>query len=220
MTKFKSSLFLQLLCLILLLLWGLLLADTRCRQRQDEPMQQPQESSSKQVKKQQAILAIRYEDKINWLEKHRDSLQRQLKIQQQQMLLYKQQVLLQKFKVQQRITRQASQRDTLQKLLDCDSLREEVQGYIALAEAQDSLCIAQVQNLNEQIASRDSAQQTCTAYANQLNLLLDISTDAQQQSQKQLISLDKKIKSSKRINRMLGAGLLILSGLVFTCMTP
>jgi chromosome segregation ATPase len=198
----------------LLLLCGLLFADSRCNRVPKSVV--PEESQSKKIKAQQAILTERYETKLRNLQRHSDSLERQMKIQQKQMLVYRQQVSIQKLKVQQRISRQSERRDTLQKLMDCDSLSEEVQVYIALAESRDSLCQAQVQNLSAQLSAKDTAQLACDEYSEQLNHQLSTCTDAQQQLEKNVASLNKKLKHKKRLNKLLTAGALILSGVVLS----
>lgn len=197
----------------LLLLCGLLFVD-RCNRIHESAI--PEESQSKKIKAQQAILTERYEVKIKHLQKRSDSLERQMKIQHRQMLVYRQQVLTQKLKVQQRISRQSERKDTLQKLMDCDSLSEEVQVYIAVAELRDSLCQAQVQNLSTQLSAKDTAQLACEEYSAQLNLHLETCTDAQQQLEKNVSELNKKLKHKKRLNKLLTAGALILSGVVLS----
>ncbi len=198
----------------LLLLCGLLFIDNRCNRERESIL--PLESQSKKTKAQQAILTERYESKIKHLQKHSDSLERQMKLQHRQMLVYRQQVFIQKLKVQQRISRQSERRDTLQKLMDCDSLSEEVQVYIALSESRDSLCQVQVQNLSAQLSAKDTVQMACEEYSAQLNLQLEICTGAQQQLEKNVSVLNKKLNHKKRLNKLLTAGALILSGVVLS----
>jgi hypothetical protein len=107
----------------------------------------------------------------------------------------------------------ANATDTATKLAQCDSLSETVQVLIVSSNARDSLYEDLTTTLQAQVNNKDSVIGTQQEQYNTLKLSFDKSLAQQDVLSIQNLSLEKQVKRHKIKNKLLSAGVFILSGI-------
>jgi hypothetical protein len=102
--------------------------------------------------------------------------------------------------------------DTGAKLAQCDSLSETVQDLIVSSNTRDSLYEDLTSTLQAQVNNKDSVIGTQQEQYNTLKLSFDKSLAQQDILSVQNLSLEKQLKTHKIKNKLLSAGVFILSG--------
>lgn len=108
----------------------------------------------------------------------------------------------------------ANTTDTAAKLAQCDSLNETVQDLIVTSNARDSLYEDLTNTLQAQVNNKDSVIGTQQEQYNTLKLTFDKSLAQQDILSVQNLSLEKQVGRHKIKNKLLSAGVFILSGVV------
>lgn len=103
--------------------------------------------------------------------------------------------------------------DTATKLAQCDSLSETVQDLIVSSNVRDSLYEDLTGNLQAQVSNKDSVISTQNEQYTCLKLSFDKSLAQQDVLSVQNLSLEKQLKTHKIKNKLLSAGVFILSGI-------
>lgn len=103
--------------------------------------------------------------------------------------------------------------DTATKLAQCDSLGETVQDLIVSSNARDSLYEELAISLEAQVNNKDSVISTQQEQYTCLKLSFDKSLAQQDVLSVQNLSLEKQLKTHKIKNKLLSAGVFILSGI-------
>lgn len=103
--------------------------------------------------------------------------------------------------------------DTATKLAQCDSLGETVQDLIASSNTRDSLYEELATSLEAQVNNKDSVISTQREQYTCLKLSFDKSLAQQDVLSVQNLSLEKQLKTHKIKNKLLSAGVFILSGI-------
>jgi len=107
----------------------------------------------------------------------------------------------------------ANTTDTATKLAQCDSLSETVQDLIVSSNTRDSLYEDLTTTLQAQVNNKDSVIGTQQEQYNTLKLSFDKSLAQQDVLSIQNLSLEKQVKRHKIKNKLLSAGVFILSGI-------
>lgn len=103
--------------------------------------------------------------------------------------------------------------DTATKLAQCDSLNETVQDLIVSANVKDSLYEDLTTTLQAQVSNKDTVISTQREQYNILKLSFDQSLAQQDLLSGQNLMLEKQVKRFKIKNKLLSAGVFILSGI-------
>jgi hypothetical protein len=103
--------------------------------------------------------------------------------------------------------------DTAAKLADCDSLSSTVQDLISSTNTRDSLYEDLTTALQAQVNNKDSVISTQVEQYNCIKLSFDKSLAQQDFLLGQNLMLDKQLKKFKIKNKLLSAGVFILSGI-------
>ncbi len=103
--------------------------------------------------------------------------------------------------------------DTAMKLAQCDSLSETVQDLIVSSQIKDSLYDGLTATLETQVGNRDSVISVQHEQYNTLKLSFDKSLAQQGLLTAQTLGLEKQMKGFKIKNKLLSAGVFILTGL-------
>jgi hypothetical protein len=103
--------------------------------------------------------------------------------------------------------------DTATKLAQCDSLWETVQDLITSSNTKDSLYEELTTSLEAQVNNKDSVIGTQQEQYTALKLSFDKSLVQQDVLSVQNLSLEKQLKTHKIKNKLLSAGVFILSGI-------
>jgi hypothetical protein len=103
--------------------------------------------------------------------------------------------------------------DTATKLADCDSLSSTVQDFISSTNTRDSLYADLTTALQAQVSNKDSVISTQAEQYNCIKLSFDKSLAQQDFLLGQNLMLDKQLKKFKIKNKLLSAGVFILSGI-------
>ena len=107
----------------------------------------------------------------------------------------------------------ANATDTAIKLAQCDSLNETVQDLIVSSNTRDSLYEDLTTTLQAQVNNKDSVIGTQQEQYGTLKLSFDKSLAQQDMLSIQNFSLEKQVKRHKIKNKLLSAGVFILSGI-------
>lgn len=97
-------------------------------------------------------------------------------------------------------------------LSPCDSLTQEVTGYIEENALKNSLYESQINTLDSIVAVKDSVIQLKTGLHKDLTVLFEQSLDKQDVLAKENLQLRKQFKRQKLKSKLITVGLMILSG--------
>ncbi len=111
------------------------------------------------------------------------------------------------------LAHEGTEKDTAAKLADCDSVSTVVQELIASSNEQDSLCENLNNTLQAQVSNRDSVIGTQNEQYNALKLSFDKSLAQQDLLTTQSQLYEKQLKGFKIKNKLLSAGVLVLTGI-------
>ncbi|MBS1586504.1 MAG: hypothetical protein JSS82_13265 [Bacteroidetes bacterium] len=103
--------------------------------------------------------------------------------------------------------------DTATKLAQCDSLSETVQELIITSYVKDSLYEDMATTLQAQVSNKDTVISTQHEQYNALKLSFDLSLSQQNVLAGNNLLLEKQVKKFKIKNKLLSAGIFILSGI-------
>lgn len=145
-----------------------------------------------------------------------DSLQFLVKTTKELLLQSRQKVFALQDKVTGLAQKEKIETDTIEKIVLCDSLQNEVESLIEQSNARDSLCDNTVTNLTEILGSKDTAIAICNQSYLGMKTLLDNSLAQEKDLTYELNSMNKKLKRKTVGNRILSAGLLVLTGITTT----
>lgn len=153
-----------------------------------------------------------YKMEIQHFEKKNDSLQNEVKKTETALMEEKKKVLLLRGNAITLANRVITATDTAQKLKDCDTLAIEVKNLITESNVKDSLCDEEINGLKAIVENRDSVLTVCEKSYLSIKTVADSSIQQQQLLTAQLQIADKHFKKAKFKNKILAAGVMILSG--------
>lgn len=162
-------------------------------------------------KAEHAQLAANYRNQLTAFKITNDSLQRELLVTKQKLKVSQGDALKNKLLVKQRIAKDAS--DTLEKLADCDSLKQEVTDYVASVEVQDSLQEKAITELEAIVSNKDSALVSCDNGFQAMANLANSSIQQQQKVEQALQKANKTIKRKTAVTYILTGTTVVLVGI-------
>lgn len=176
----------------------------------NKPQQTPQQQqSSTLLQSQHAQLVSEYRHQTAVFKSRNDSLQTALLQTKQQLSVYQNDARNRKLRVQNRINKQSA--DTITKLADCDSLKQEVSDYIVAVEQQDSLQQKVITELETLVVSKDSALAFCGQHVEAMTSLALQSIDGQQKLEQDLKQANNKLKRRAVLTRILAGTSIALA---------
>lgn len=161
------------------------------------------------LKSQHVQLVSEYRHEIAVFKSRNDSLQKELSATKQQLLVYQNNVRRNKILVQDRVNKQSA--DTITKLADCDSLKQEVGNYIITVEQEDSLQQKAITELEAVVVNKDSALAFCEQHFESMTNLAMQSLDGQQKLEKDLQKANNKLKRRVVLTRILAGTTIVLT---------
>jgi hypothetical protein len=144
------------------------------------------------------------------LQQQNDYLQMQLKTTKQQYIFSKSNYHLLQNRLIGLIKNKST--DTLQQLMDCDTLKQQTLYLLQQNNLKDRLCEQQTNELSAIVINRDMLIDADEKRSMELKLLLTNSMQAQDNLVQQNNSLSKTIRRKTAVNHLLSAGLLVVSG--------
>lgn len=175
----------------------------------DIALQKAMEKRGKEIEKSFAL-------KMDSLEKRCDSLQLALNESSQDLKIAKGKTLVLQTKVQTLVAKDNKETDTIKRLANCDSIKDQVSSLITNHQQQDSLCEGMIQQMGAVIHARSEEVKTCKEDFNALQEELDQSLEQQQKLTDDLNKATKKLKRQAFGNKLLSAGAAILAGTLTT----
>ena len=169
-----------------------------------------------QNEKQISSLSKHYQHTIALLQKHSDSLQKELNQTEYKLKVAKLKLQQSKFDVITLVKKDTTGESSLQQLRDCDSLKEQVLLFTSCVDSTQSeyeLSITQLDNL---LAVKDSQIVICNASYSQLKNITDENLQREQKLTEDLNTAYKQQRKNQIQNKILAAGFLILSGITTT----
>jgi hypothetical protein len=159
-----------------------------------------------------------YQDAITLLEKHNDSLQKELTQTKEQLTVVKLKQAQSKNTVLRSARKDTVGKNPREQLADCDSLKQQVIAYVNIADSTQCLYEKNIGELHQVIESKDKEIEVCnTAYAN-LKVAMEENFKREQQLTNDLKKSYKKQRRKNFSNKLLGVGVVALtavSGLLY-----
>jgi hypothetical protein len=200
--------------LLLILFLSIALTVTHCKLHphiKQVPMQTQMETVAKEVMQQSlAKTENHFSAQLKNLQQQNDELQTQLKTTQQQYVFSKTNYHILQNRLLILIKNKSG--DTLQQLLDCDTLKQQTLYLLQQNNVKDSLCEQQTNELSAIVMNREMLIDADEKRSIELKLLLTNSMQAQDNLVQQNNSLSKTIRRKVVANHMLSASLLMISG--------
>lgn len=119
-------------------------------------------------------------------------------------------------KIQVLISESNTLTDTSEIVSNCDSIKQNVNQFIAETNIRDSLCDKEITDLKTLVQNKDSAMVMCDKSFSMLRQVTDSSLAFQSKLSDELKLADRKIKRGNIKSKFLTAGLMILTGITTT----
>jgi hypothetical protein len=155
-----------------------------------------------------------YSTRIAELTKENDSLKKEIEIRKKQLMLSRQSVNVSRQEVVRLIVKEKTVRDTILKIVYCDSLQRRVDSLLTEESAHDSLCGQQQESYARQVSVKDSALMITSRSYQDLKSVMDSSLIAQKTLADNLNAANGKLRRRGNMNRFLSGTLLVLGGIV------
>lgn len=162
-------------------------------------------------KAEHSHLVSTYQQEMAAYKATNDSLQRELLETKRRLKASQGEVIKNRLLVQQRIAKNTH--DTAERLADCDSLKHEVNNYIASVDMQDSIQQKAIDELEAVVTNKDSALVSCDEGFRAMANLADSSINQQRQTEQALQNANKKIKRKTALNYVLAGTTVVLAGI-------
>lgn len=175
-----------------------------CKKQKEDQTQQSVEI----LRKEHEHLKQSVQVKVQILNRRNDSLQYQLLQVNRKLANQKSEHLIRRVGVKNML--QPHEKDTLK--TPCDSIRETVLDYVKSDEQQDSLYELSIVQLEAVVEVKDSCIDEMQEALITTQELTDRSLNQQAQLEKVLVDTQKQLKRKQILNRLLGAGTLVLAG--------
>lgn len=165
------------------------------------------------MKNTSVLVEAKFQERLNSLSQTNDNLSRKVSSSKSELQKAKQdnKVLLEL--VDTLLAHSAQTTDTAARLAQCDSLGATVQELIVTTNLKDSLYEDMTSALQAQVSNKDSVISTQQERYNVLRLSFDQSLAQQDLLTAQHLGLEHKLKGFKIKNRLLSAGVFIISGI-------
>jgi len=170
----------------------------------------------KTLEKQVSDIESRYAAEIKSLSRQNDSLKRVIANSRKELMLQKQQLLSREAVVTRIIVKTKEVRDTILKIVYCDSLQTQVDSLISEVNCRDSLWEQQTQQLKKEVQNRDSTVALCQKSFQELKSATEDSFTQQKELQDRLGGAERKLKRRTIQSKVLAAGFMIVSGIAAT----
>jgi hypothetical protein len=168
----------------------------------------------KTLEKQVSDIDSRYTEKIRQLTKQNDSLKRVIRATGKELMLQNQKLLQREGTVTRIVIETKQVRDTVLKIVYCDSLQGQVDSLITEVNQRDSLWELHTEDLRKEIQNRDSTVATCSKSFQELKSATEDSFTQQKELQDRLSGAERKLKRRTIQSKLLATGVLILSGVM------
>jgi hypothetical protein len=165
------------------------------------------------LQKQASEIEKQYVLEITRLTRENDSLKGELALRKKMLLISRSEVSTAKTEVVRMIVKEKTIRDTVLKIVYCDSLQCKVDSLIAKEAVHDSLNDQQLVGFVRQAQTQDSALAVCQKSYSDLKSVAGGSFEQQKALTDQLNEANGKLQRRTTENRLMSAGLLILSGI-------
>lgn len=170
------------------------------------------------IKSEKQVSAVdnHYKNAIVILQKHSDSLEKELNQTQLKLKLAKLKLQQSKFDVVTLAKKDTAGESEAQQLTDCDSLKEQVLLFASRVDSTQSDYEKNITQLNNLLAVKDSQIVICTTSYGDLKSIADENLHREQKLTEDLNIAYKQQRKNRIQNKVLAAGFLILSGITTT----
>ena len=168
----------------------------------------------KTLEKQVSDIESRYSFQLRQLSKQNDSLKRVIGVSRKELMLQKQKLFLRETAVTRIVVETKQVRDTVLKIVYCDSLQGQVDSLITEVNSRDSLWELHTDGLRKEIRNRDSTLALCQRSFQDLKSATEDSFIQQKELQDRLGGAERKLKRRTIQSKLLATGVLILSGVM------
>jgi hypothetical protein len=165
------------------------------------------------LQKQASDIEKVYTAEIIRLSQENDSLKSEIAVRKQMLLIARSQVSATKNEVVRLIVKEKTVRDTVLKVVYCDSLQRQVDSLLTREATQDSLCERQIVCYAREVQSRDSALAVCQKSFSDLKSVVGNSFEQEKELTDQLNEANGKLRRRTVEGRLLSAVMLIISGI-------
>jgi|GEM_PF-4709732 hypothetical protein len=170
----------------------------------------------KTLEKQVSDIESNYLNQIRTLSRQNDSLKRVIASSRKELMIQKQQILSREAVVTRIIVQTKEVRDTVLKIVYCDSLQTQVDSLISEVNCRDSLWEQQTEQLKKEVQNRDSTVALCQKSFLELKSATEDSFTQQKELQDRLGGVERKLKRRTIQSKVLAAGFMIVSGIAAT----
>jgi hypothetical protein len=170
----------------------------------------------KTLEKEVSGIENQYAAQLRVLTRENDSLRKVLGLNRRELMLQKQKLLNTEIVATRIIVQTKEVRDTVTKIVYCDSLQTQVDSLISEVNCRDSLWEFQSDELRKEIQNRDSTVTLCQKSFEDLKSATEDSFNQQKTLQDRLNGAEHKLKRRTIQSKVLAAGLLIFSGFAAT----
>lgn len=170
----------------------------------------------KKTEKQAEIIDTDYQQAMKKMFRENDSLMVAIKSTKESLFKSKQKVTVLQDKVLELAQKTKIELDTVEKMVLCDSLQNKVVNLIEQFSERDSLCDNTITDLTVLLGDKDTTIAVCNQSYLSMKNLLDNSVDQQRNLSDELNNTSKKLRRKTVQNRLLSAGLLVISGITTT----
>lgn len=205
MKKVPIVILITALCIGLFLLFSTCSNDTEHLKPDKEQIQNAEHEAN--------LVEKYYQNAFINLKVHSDSLERVLNKTQRQLIATKIKLEQSKFNVVSLVERDTSGLSVQQKLNDCDSLKEEVSDYVVWVDSTQNGYEAEIRQLTNIVAVKDSEIVVCQISYTQLKSISDDNLQRERKLKEDLETAYKQQRKNRIQNKFLAAGFLILSGI-------
>lgn len=197
--------------LITALCIGLFLLFSTCSN--DPQHLKPDKEQAQSAEKEVILVDNHYREVFTLLKLHSDSLEKVLNKTQKQLIATKIKLEQSKFNVVSLVEKDTFGLSVLQKLNDCDSLKEEVSDYVVLVDSTQCNYETTIKQLTNIVAVKDSEIVVCQISYTRLKSITDDNLQRERKLTEDLETAYKQQRKKQIQNKVLAAGFLILSGL-------
>jgi chromosome segregation ATPase len=165
------------------------------------------------LEKKASDIEQKYSEQIRVLTHENDSLRHEIDIRRRDLIKTRQVLIALESKTKQIQIKIRTVRDTVMKVVYCDSLQTEVDSLVTEMNHRDSVCQEETAALNSLIKNKDSTITISQKSYSDLKSIMENSFDQQKALSDQLSEAGKQLKRKTLGSRILAAGVLILSGI-------
>lgn len=199
--------------LLTALLVGLCLLFDKCATNE---IVKPDIEQVKQAEKKVSSIHKNYEQALNKLKVHSDSLQKELTQTQIKLKAVKTKLNQSQHSLVTLIEKDTAGLSIRDRLEDCDSLKAQAVNYVGLVDSTKSAYEKNISQLGNLLATKDTQLLVCRSSYTQLKDLIDENLQRERKLTEDLNTAYKKQRRKVIQNRLLAGGFLILSGITTT----